>query len=65
MAPARFASDVVDRDHEEDGLCAMCFVRWFRLNSVKTWCRLGCFVATIVHGAVYALIACLLILDLR
>ena len=48
---------------EEPGLLALCYLNWCK--SPKTWCRFFCILCTLAHGAVYAVVACLLILDLR
>ncbi len=52
-----------DLPQEDPGLCTMCYLQW--CASPKFWCRALCFLVTVAHGAVYAFVACLLILDLR
>ena len=48
---------------EDPGLCAMCYLSWCK--SPKTWCRFLCFMTTLTHGIIYAVLSCLLILDLQ
>ena len=57
----RFQSSSAAPDPSD--LCYLLNLSWCR--SPKTWCRFFCVLTTLTHGAIYAVLSCLIVLDLK